>query len=388
MTDPDAAGRTRVDRASTAHLTVEYPSMLEREQIDGVELVLAAVQTGLPFRPNLVVTATPSTAPLIDASLAAIAAALEQHPGSRLISVDVVPSPEVPSSDPPIGRVIVFTYPLDDGLEVMVKKWVFATGAHHLHLAASFLPSQALVVEETFDGIVARLRFSAPLEALQTAAGRPNSEVGVRLDEEASARAGFPLEDLSIVPAPAPASGTAMPIAGIETVATTWGVDLSRPKVLSAVVTRGPEQGFYAAYENAPGVLVLRSSGSSAAALDPMLFEAYPLVAERLPTDAAAWLGASPAFRFGGPERIPMREYDTHVGGAHPDDADPAMAWTETRVAAAGGQLALVHVPGRGLFEAISPEDDVIEIDALPSARLFDLLLRQVDRVLGVATAE
>lgn len=369
-----------IDEVETARFIVRYPNLLrveEVEQGDDVELVLVARDADLPFRPNIVFTSSTSTAPLVDASMAAILAAGEQHPGARLVSVDVFFGSLASADDHPIGRVLTFTYPATRHLDVMVKKWVVATGEYHLHASASFLPSQALVVEETFDWIVTNLRFSANPETVRTAATGA-SEVGVRLDEDATARAGFPLEDLTVIPAPAPESARPVSVSAIKMLTDAWGVQIEQPKVLHVVVTRSTDQGFYAAYPGPDGLLVMRTSGPSAYALDTDNVEAYGLSPERLPADAAAWMGVVPAFRFSDPWRISHEEYTGRVDGSSNDEP-----WTEFRIEFENRWWRAVFVPGQGLYEAISPEEGMIELQELPAARFFDLILRRVDSVLG-----
>ncbi|QIM15313.1 hypothetical protein G7067_01010 [Leucobacter insecticola] len=381
MTDhSDTKTEVLIDEAQTARLFVRYPNVLRVEEVghgDDVELVLVARDADLPFRPNIVFTSTKNTAPLVDASMAAILAAGEQHLGARLVSVDVFFGSLALADDPPIGRVLIFAYPATRHLDVMVKKWVIATGEYHLHASASFLPSQALAVEETFDWIVTNLRFAADPETIQTAA-TANSEEGVQLDDDATARAGFPLEDLTVIPAPEPASARQMPVSAIEMLIDAWGVRLEQPKVLHAVVTHGRVQGFYAAYSTKDGLVVLRTSGASTHALDTANVEAYELSPERLPADSVAWMGVVPAFRFSDSWSISDEEYADRVDGI--SRGEP---WTEFRIEFENRWWRAVFVPGRGLFEAISQEGGKIALHALPAARFFDLILRRVDSVLG-----
>ncbi len=369
-----------VRKASTNHLVVSYPDLLrveEYQDVEGVDLVLVAKETDLPFRPNIVFTSVLSAASLMDASMAAIISAAEQHPGARPVSIDVFFGSLALTEDAPIGRVFVFTYPGTTTLDVIVKKWVIATGKHHLHISAAYLPSQALAVEETFDWIAANMQFTSSMEAIHKAA-TSLSEVGVLRDDEASTRAGFPLEELSVIEPPVPATAKGFPVAGIEILTDAWGVRLDQGKVLHLIITRGTEQGIYVVYPGKDGLLVLRSSGASAFDLNPTQVEAYGLSAEQLPADVAAWMGIVPAFRFGGPWSISSEEYANHRDGAAEGDQ-----WSEFRIEHNAGWLRVVYVPGEGFYEAISPVEGTITLDALPSAGLFDLILRRIDAVLG-----
>ncbi|WP_058234875.1 hypothetical protein [Devriesea agamarum] len=312
--------------------------------------------------------------------MAAINAAFQQHPGAKLVSVDGFHQPPDFFEDPPLGRVIVFTYPTEKHLDVMVKKWVFATGEHHLHVSASFLPSQALNIEGAFDWIAAHLGFAADAKAILTASAG-TSEVGVQLDEYASTRAGFPFEDLAVIPAAVPESARPVSKSMIGMLANAWGVRVDGPKVFHAGITRGSEEGFYVAYSGRDGVLVIRTSGQSAYALDTANVEAYGLGPERLPADVAAWLGVVPAIRFGFPWRIPHEEYKGRVDGSM--GGEP---WTELLIRHPDGWWRAVYVPDKGLFEAIMPEEGTVELHVLPAGRFFDVILRQIDSMYATRT--
>lgn len=371
--------------ATTDQLVVTYPDVLRVENYAAagdVDLVLVAPDGNLPFRPNIVFTSTPDSSPLVDASMAAILAAPTQHPGARAVSVDAFYGANASLENPPIGRILTFTYPATDFLDVIVKKWVFATGEHHLHMSASFLPSQARVVEETFDWIAANLRFAESPERMgQAAVG--TTAVGTSIDSEASARAGFPLEDLSVIEQAVPSSARAVPVSGVELLMSSWGVQLEQEKVLHLVVRRGDTQGFYAAYVGEQGILVIRSSGTSALDLDSTHVEAYGLSPERLPADAAAWIGVRPAFRFGEARSMSIEEYADSLEGAV--DGTP---WTELRLEQNGHWIAIVLDPEAGFFEAVAPDTDTIALEVLPAGRLFDIVLRQIDAVLGYSNSE
>lgn len=155
-------------KIETPYVHIHYPDILtplDPVEIDlsgeeNVDAILATVeQEGLVFRPNMVVTSDPSAYPLVDAAYAAYEAALDQHSGARLLSTDLVPVEDEEGT--PIGRVFRFVYRRDRFQDVIVKKWVFATGQTHLHFSASFLPSQAAMIEGAFDWVADHLRFKA-----------------------------------------------------------------------------------------------------------------------------------------------------------------------------------------------------------------------------------
>lgn len=383
MTERDnTKNEVLVHEVTTDHLNVRYPDLLQVEDagdLEGVDLALVVKGADLVFRPNLVFTSVPSTAALVDASMTAIMAAGTQHPGAMVVSVDAFFGVSDFIEGPPIGRVLTFTYPATEHRDLMVKKWIIATGEHHLHVSASFLPSQALVVEETFDWIAANLRFAAGLEMIQGAAVR-DSDTGVRLDAAGTERAGFPLEDLTMLPVPLPQRARVVPVAAIEVLTSAWGVRLADVKVLHVVVTCGQEVGFYIAYPGKDGMLVVRSSGTSAHAMDTGNVEAYGLSPERLPADAAAWLAIVPAFRFGETWSVSAEEYAAGIAGKAEEEP-----WTEFLIGYIGRWLRAVFIPDQGFFEAISPQEGVIELQVLPAGRFFDLILRSVDSVLGGA---
>ena len=129
------------------------PQGWERIEIEGVDLALAAPQPSLGFRPNVVLTSVDSDAPIEQASVVALAAAGSQHPGAIVVSCDVwVHSPHP-------GRTIVFSYSAGDDSEVVVMKWVWATGSRHVHLAASCAIYQYLSLEQSFTAIATAARF-------------------------------------------------------------------------------------------------------------------------------------------------------------------------------------------------------------------------------------
>ncbi|MBM3717331.1 MAG: hypothetical protein FJW64_16705, partial [Actinobacteria bacterium] len=141
--------------AETPHAHVTYPGRLETSAFDGADLVLTPVERPDGFVPNLVLTSVASTAPLTDAAAAAVRAAGAQHDGAYVIAVDL--SHPSPDGSPARGRRIIFAYPGDDGQDVVVAKWVWATGSHHVHLSASCVPSQWTGYSPVFNGIAAHL---------------------------------------------------------------------------------------------------------------------------------------------------------------------------------------------------------------------------------------
>lgn len=367
-------------RAETPHLTVRYPSTLSPDTsaaAQGADLALVADLADAPFRPNMVFTSIDSTAPLVDAAMAAYLGAEAQHPGAHILAVDAHVAPGFGIDDAPIGRVFTFTYPATEALDVMVKKWVVATGSQHLHFSASFLPSQALVVEATMNWIAENVVFAASAEELQAAA-RGDSVSGVQLDSDATTRTGFPLEDLSVLTPAIPRSAREVAASAADRLARAWGIPLDQPRVFHAIVTDGDRRAVYLAYSGEAGILVIRSAGRSALNFDPSRVEAYGLSPDRLPSDIAAWFGIAPGFRFGTGTTIPARVYADRIGARADGEA-----WIEVQMSLAGAWLHAVHIPGEGYSEASRPSEDEITLRPLPAGRFSDLILRRIDAVLG-----
>jgi hypothetical protein len=128
------------------------------EDVPTVDAVVIAMP-GVPknhFRPNLVVTAVPSSDPIEVLSSVTIASAYDTNPGAHVVACDVWPHASVP------GRRIEFGY--DSGLGyIYVTRWVFATGRHHVHVTASRAADDVLVLDEVFGMVASTIAF--PLEA-------------------------------------------------------------------------------------------------------------------------------------------------------------------------------------------------------------------------------
>ncbi len=187
----DAAGAADVSVARTPPAVLEYPSTFEATQHPEADLVLRHRSRPAGFRPNLVLTSVETPASLTDASMVAMRAATVQHPGAQLISCDTWDAADAEST--PRARRIRFAYHADDRLDVLVSKWVWATGHHHVHLSASCLPSQAGEFEPVFAWVAARLRPTAPpADVLRAAESVGEAAIEGTLTETV----GFPLEDL------------------------------------------------------------------------------------------------------------------------------------------------------------------------------------------------
>lgn len=363
-----------IREVKTPHVVVQYPDFLRTEDHDGAELVLVADEPGLVFRPNIVVTAVPSDRPLTEASVGAIVAAGEQHPGAYVIAVDLFFGSVGFIDGVPSGRVITFTYP-GAHLDVIVKKWVFATGEHHVHLAASYLPSQARVAEETFGWIARWVRLTADSDAIRRAACASGD---VRPDEEHTARADFAVEDLSFVENPPCANTGAIRATDLPSALAAFGITAEQPKVLTIHTRRGSARGMYTTVSGGAELVVVRSAGASAESAHPTEVNVYAMSAERVATDVVAWVGLSPEFGYGDAWTIPEGEY------ARQFEDDPGDgSWIEFRMSSGEDWWVVVRIPGRGWFSAAAPADGIVTMQPFPPVLIFDSVLRQLDRRLA-----
>ncbi|NYF15561.1 hypothetical protein HDC37_000373 [Microbacterium sp. AK009] len=134
----------------TPHARLRVPADWTSETVDGADAVLVAPGGDDGFRANIVVTSVPSSGPVERAGEAALAAALDQHPGALVGAFDLWP--------PALrGRRLLFTYPAGEGGQVDVRKYVWATGTHHVHLSASAAPWQTPALRAQFDSIGAHV---------------------------------------------------------------------------------------------------------------------------------------------------------------------------------------------------------------------------------------
>lgn len=410
-----AAPEPEIVVAETAHARVTYPNWLEASEFDGADLVLTPVERPGGFVPNLVLTSVASTAPLADASTVALHAARAQHPGAFVVAVDLWHPPSDESA--PRGRRITFVYRAEDGQDVVVAKWVWATGTHHVHLSASCAPSEWTGYSPVFDGVAAHLALTAdPADVAAAAAAVGDAP----LDAAVSARAGHPLEALDGVPAPtfvsaAPLVSTAA-LQALLTGATksrmgaAYGVlaraDRGTPQaqelqdagwieadgrltrdggaagvalaanqhLLTAQMRRGDGAALLIAYAGPRGVLVLHDPAlAEGGATDPdgPRRHAAILDPEHLPMFVSAWLGLAPGWPVSEvDERITADELARHVGASD----DTVEAWTEVLLRTGNGELYDVISPSRGWLHLGAPVDGIHPLRAEPTAAVFDAL--------------
>lgn len=406
--------------AETPHASVTYPNWLETSEFDGADLVLTPIDRPEGFLPNLVLTSVASAGPLVDASTAAFHAARAQHPGAYVLAVDLWhPAPD---DSAPRGRRIIFVYRADNGQDVVVAKWVWATGTHHVHLSASCSPSQWTGYAPVFDGIASRLALTAdPGDVAEAAAGTGDAP----LDAALSLRAGHPVESLDAIPTPtflsaAPristealqalltgATKTRMGAAygilaradrgtppaqelqdagwvdgqnGLTREGGTAGTALAAKRHVVTVQTRrGDRAALLVAYAGPRGVLVLHDpSLTEASAKEGAARHAVVLDPDHVPTFVSAWLGLTPGW--------PVSEEDEQITVdeliAHVTAADPAVEpWTEVLVRGEAGELYDAISPSRGWLHLGPPVDGIHPLRAEPTAAVFDALAAFVSRV-------
>lgn len=408
--------------AETAHVSLTYPNWFERSEFEGADLVLTPVERPEGFVPSLVLTSVASTAPLTDASTVALHAARTQHPGALVVAVDVWHPPSDDSA--PRGRRIVFVYRAEDGQDVVVAKWVWATGTHHVHLSASCAPSEWTGYSPVFDAIAAQLSLTAdPDDVAAAAVGTGDASS----DATVSARAGYPLESLDGVPAPmfvpaAPLVSTAA-LQALLTGATksrmgaAYGVlaraDRATPQaqelhdagwieadgrltrdggaagvalaanqhLLTAQMRRGDRAALLVAYAGPRGVLVLHdpamSEGGAAAETDGTVRHAAVLDPEHVPMFVSAWLDLAPGWPVSEvDERITADELAAHVRATD----DTVEAWTDVLLRNGRGELYDVISPSHGWLHVEAPVDGIHPLRAEPTAAVFDVLAGLISR--------
>lgn len=400
--------------ATTAHAMVRYPASFEVAGYDGADLVLA-YRGDLPgFRPNLVLTSVPTSTPLADASVTALLGAGAQHPAAQVYSTDVWDADETDAA--PRGRRVVFGYRADDARDVIVHKWVWATGAHHVHLSASCLPSHVTALAPTFEWIAQQLRLSAPAAEVAAAAGLSGTAL---IDAAASDRAGFVLEDLAAVSNPpfrseGPVVSTAalqvllsaseqrvLPFRGLfsraerdsehaaQLTEAGWvsahgrvtpegaavAETLRAGRLVASVKTRrGGRAEHLTAYAGRDGVLVLHGPTPTE---DPLASEdlryAKVVPPDRLPGLIAAWVGLRPYWPFSDVgERVSSASLERHLAAEDDAETEP---WTELLFRDARGERYDVLSPSRGFLRVGAPVAGAHPVHADPSAALLDHIL-------------
>lgn len=406
----------------TAHASLSSPNWLERCDVEGADLALAPVEPPEGPVPALVLTSVASTAPLTDAAVGALHAARTRHPDAFIVAVDLWhPAPD---GTAPRGRRIVFVSRTEDGQDVVVATWVWATGTHHVQLSASCVPSQWTGYSPAFSGIAAQLSLTAdPDDVAAAAVGAGDAP----LDASVSARAGYPLEALDALPAPrffsaAPRVSTAalqtllsgatrsrmgaaygvLPRAhrgsalARELQDAGWidadgrltrdggaaGVALAaRQHLLTVQTRRGERAALLTAYAGSRGVLVLHdpamSEGGAARGADGAVRHATVVDPEHLPVFVSAWLGLTPGWPVSEvDEGITVDELRTHLE-ATDDAVEP---WTDVLLRTGRGELYDVISHSRGWLRIGAPVDGIHPLRAEPTASVFDVLAAVISR--------
>ncbi|MET0735430.1 MAG: hypothetical protein ABWY55_07285 [Microbacterium sp.] len=140
-------------RAGSSWATIRIPEGWDALDVAGADAVIAPLAPAEGFRPNAVLTSVDSDAPIQEASVAALVAATAENPGALVVACDVWPHAVHP------GRRILFTYPAEGGAEVVVQKFVWATGRRHVHLTASCAVYQHLWLDQGFNAVATSIRF-------------------------------------------------------------------------------------------------------------------------------------------------------------------------------------------------------------------------------------
>ncbi|MEZ3159927.1 hypothetical protein AB1K54_05185 [Microbacterium sp. BWT-B31] len=415
--DASARGAADVVEVETPHAALRYPGTFEPMRVDAADLVLVTRDDPPGFRPNLVLTSVLSTAPLPDAAMSALLAAPAQHPAARVLSCDLWDLADVEGGDDTaLGRRIVFLYRGDDTRDVLVHKWVWATGQHHVHLSASCLPSQAEALVPAFTWIARSLRLSAPDAAVRAAAVATGA---APVDAEASLGVGVPLEDLGSFPLLSwlcPGSAVTLDAlqalldgasrsrigasAGIlpkalrdtaeaaELVSAGWldergklstpGSDAATALAdgtawVIAKVRRGSRAALLRAYPHRRGVLVVRDAHPDESPLDSDRLRIVSHASnDQLPGLVAAWIGLGPAWSFTpDADDIDPRDLESHL--AHDPGVEP---WDEFLVRTPLGEWYGVRSPSRGFLSIGAPAEGRHPVTPLPSGALADALLR------------
>lgn len=395
--------------------------------VDGAEIVRAAENPRVgDFRPNIVLTSTPSTAPIEAASSVSIAAILAMHPGARIISVDLWDAQAAP------GRRITASYPSGD-TQIVVVRWIWANGARHIQLTASAATHQYLACAPAFD------HWASQLELLgETAPTQRDPEVDPALDLWASARAGQSLELLERIVPGQPFVRPTLELSGAAQQALLNAQD-ARPLPRRSVATdellaaglldSGRRPSAFArqlvAHWN-PAALVIEASTvqagvtrsltlwvsgtSTAYAVDTAgadqrvvddgtrAFGVIPIA--RTVDTILSFLGVGPAWTFELQHGVLTADaVDRHVQAdspapvAAPEGANDATLrfwaadWSELRVRTARSSLRLISAGPAGLISVGAPTtpggDAVLSGEALPSYGFYVHLLRQFQEALA-----
>lgn len=421
----DAAGAADVSVARTPPAVLEYPSTFEATQHPEADLVLRHRSRPAGFRPNLVLTSVETPASLTDASMVAMRAATVQHPGAQLISCDTWDAADAEST--PRARRIRFAYHADDRLDVLVSKWVWATGHHHVHLSASCLPSQAGEFEPVFAWVAARLRPTAPpADVLRAAESVGEAAIEGTLTETV----GFPLEDLrQLDPVRFRSRGPLVSDAALRMLGTAasryrigaplgglsrsdrnasdaallrtagWIDDRSRVTelgsataealtanrhVLTVQMRRAARTSTLHVYAGMRGALVVHAPSLAEATGGEGLRHALFVSPEQVPGLVAAWIGVGPAWAVSDPdgETIPSAQLARHLDAAVADGAPEP--WTELLIRDARGDRYGAISPSRGFLRIGPPDGAGHTVRADPTSALFDHLLSACDRAFGV----
>lgn len=392
---------------------------------EGAELVLALTDTPSgAFRPNIVLTSTPSDAPIEAASSVSIAAILTDHPGAQIIAVDLWAEQAVD------GRMITASYPAGD-LQIVILRWIWATGLRHVHLTASVATHQFLACQPTLSHAATALELTGEMSATQL-----NANVAPKLDLAATAAAGGPLERLERVPSfqmyTPPGLDISAAAQGALLAARTTGALAWRSPAQRELRERGLLEGNsrrlspfarqVVAHWDA-GVIQLEASTTRGGITQSLrswtrgestlfAYSAAPqneadaggFAIELRPVGQTVdlilrFLGIGPMWsRAMEPEQVSVGVLQERLAAdaltlpAPPADANDAFVrfwnqeWTELRVRSVLSSMRAINTPSAGLLNVGAPEsvpgDEVVPITTMPSSAFYTHLLALFETAL------
>lgn len=362
----------------TRHLSIRYPEyfeILDHETMgissySDVDLILASVEKdNIVFRPNLVFTSVKSSMPLVDAAYAAYLNANIQHEQARVLSIDVMQKPD---TEIPIGRILTFVYRLNYIQDVIVKKWVFATGTHHIHISASYLPSQKYFIEETIDRIVWNIHFKDALDNL-ISSSKAESENHTPIDPRMpKQKLGFPLEDVSEFGSAEPKRSRPVPEESLEYILESHGVFLLNP-LITVRVRHTRYRGIYLAYRARTGVVVIRNTGSSVYDIPNEQLETYLISEEQLLRDFVDWAKITPRYLFSDERSLSIDEYEQYFSAEKTDSN-----WHELCISFGDITVKLLIINKKEIFQASMPTVGTVKLTPCPSAIVTDILTQAI----------
>lgn len=384
---------------STIHtglFSLAIPDGWSTEEFEGADAVLVAPVAAGDFRANVVVTSVESTASVDEALRVAVDAAWRQHPGAQVVAADVWPGDLE-------GRRLTFTYPVGEADQLEVQKWIWATGAHHVHLSASCTPVQRAAVDPIVAQLAATMtiaperEFDAPSAAPAEAALDVHGRQHMRVDGPRIPRSALELLATAsrngrvAMSALRSADGAALVDAGFvgrfggltaqgRDVCAYWARPTSA--VLRIDRSDGDAAGSLSAWFAAGSVLLAAPSAAGAEPLPEGHVVVWTTSASRLVAAVSAWMGLAPSHALADeddvvftPGTIERRVLD--AGTPPPPGAGPhlldawARPWTAYDIRTRQGLLPLVALDD-GRWWRRRSVDGGEQLVPMPAASVFD----------------